>query len=134
VSAGAVLLPWFGVANSDLRAWIAQFGASVNYLLAAEMTFARVIDEATASPTGDTSALVATAGRRLLAAADIVDQADPVPDPYAAELLGAILDEVRDLVRATEDDNVAQLTVAYHMGSLDAALADLLQRFLDLRH
>jgi hypothetical protein len=104
----------------------------VNYLLAAEMTFARVVDEAAAAPTTDE--LVETAGRQLLAAADIVDEADPVPDPYAAELLGSVLDEVRHLVRRAEQDSVADLALAYRMDSLEGDLADLLQRFLDLRH
>jgi hypothetical protein len=122
------------VASSDLRDWIARFGPSVNYLLAAEMTFARVVDEAAEAPAPDTDALIGTAGHRLLAAADVVDQADPVPDPYAAELLGSVLDAVRELVRCTEDDTTAHLALAHRMVSLEGDLADLLQRFLDLRH
>jgi hypothetical protein len=106
----------------------------VNYLLAAEMTFARVIDEAAAQPEPAADGVIDTAGHRLLAAADIVDQADPLPDPYAAELLGSVLDAVRDVVRCAEEDTVAHLALAHRMVSLEGDLADLLQRFLDLRH
>lgn len=117
---------------SDAPGWIARHGSSVDFLLAAELTFASVVDEAAEGPNENTAASLDTARRRMLDAAAIVASADAVPDAIAAKYLRAALRGVEAF--ADSDDDVAgHLSVARQILAVEGDLAATIRRLMVLR-
>jgi hypothetical protein len=109
------------------KAWMAQYGGTFSFLIAAHMTFSRVFDDYFDDPADDSSQLLRTASRRLADAAATLDAAEPVPDVAAQRLLRAILSRVRETV-ALAGDPGRSLEVVQLRTRTDADLVVLADR------
>jgi len=111
------------------KAWMAQYGGTFSFLIAAHMTFSRVFDDYFDDPADDSSQLLGTASRRLADAVAALDAAEPVPDSAAQRLLRSILNRVRETV-ALAPDASRSIDVVQLRSRTDAdlvLLADLLR-------
>ncbi len=117
---------------SDAPGWVARHGSTVDFLLAAELTFASVVDRAAEGPDEDTAASLDTARQRMLDAAGIVASADAVPDAIAAKHLKSALTGVAAF-GDSDDDVVGHLCVARRILAVEEDLAAAIRRLMLLR-
>jgi hypothetical protein len=120
------------VGGIDTRGWLTPTSARVEFLLAAELTFARAVEQAAEETTDDTPGLVRTATRRMLDAASVIAADDVVPDVVHDDLVSASAG-VRELAELAGQVPPGHASLACRMLAVEADLACVVRRLRRLR-